>query len=160
VEKHFPRARALKDNLARLGATVAEVVNADALKLPFQLKFDRILLDAPCSGLGVINKRVDLKWKRTPEEIEQMHQLQVNLLESAASYLKDGGVLVYSTCTIEPRENEDSVAEFLDKHPDFVRDEVTQLVPPAYCWSKNVVRTFPHKHKMDGSFAVRLVKKG
>jgi 16S rRNA (cytosine967-C5)-methyltransferase len=160
VEKHFPRARALKDNLLRLGANVAEVVNADALKLPFQLKFYRILLDAPCSGLGVINKRVDLKWKRTAEEIEQMHQLQVNLLESAAMHLKDGGVLVYSTCTIEPRENEESVDEFLAKHPEFIKDEVSPWVPSAYCWAKNVVRTFPHKHKMDGSFAVRLVKKG
>jgi 16S rRNA (cytosine967-C5)-methyltransferase len=160
LEKHFPRARSLKDNLSRLGVNIAEVVNADALKPPFQVKFDRILVDAPCSGLGVINKRVDLKWKRTLEEIEQMHQLQIDLLETAAALLKDGGVLVYSTCTIEPRENEDSVAEFLDKHPEFVKDDITQFVPSVYCWSKNVVRTFPHKHKMDGSFAVRLIKKG
>ncbi|MEZ4747173.1 MAG: 16S rRNA (cytosine(967)-C(5))-methyltransferase RsmB [Calditrichia bacterium] len=160
LEKHAPRAKALKDNLERLGVTVAEVINGDGLSLPLNIKFDKILLDAPCSGFGVINKRVDLKWKRLPEDIENMHKLQLSLLDAAAAALADNGVIVYSTCTIEKRENEDTVDEFLAAHPEFVKEDLRKDVPQHYLWDRYSVRTFPHRHQTDGSFAVRLRKKG
>ncbi|RMG66339.1 MAG: 16S rRNA (cytosine(967)-C(5))-methyltransferase RsmB [Calditrichaeota bacterium] len=159
LERHLHRAKMLADNLRRFGVDCATTVCADALACPTTLRFDRILLDAPCSGLGVLQKRVDLKWKRSQQDIENMSQLQLRLLDCAAQLLKPGGRLVYSTCTIDPQENEQVVQQFLETHPEFVSEELSGELPAQYLWSKCFVRTFPHRHKMDGSFAVRLYKK-
>ena len=159
LERHVHRARLLADNLNRLGVACADVVCADALACPTTALFDRILLDAPCSGFGVLQKRVDLKWKRTLEDIEHMSQLQARLLDCADTLLKPGGRLVYSTCTIDPLENEQVVQQFLEQHPEYVAEDLSGELPAHYLWSKCFVRTFPHRHWMDGSFAVRLYKK-
>jgi 16S rRNA (cytosine967-C5)-methyltransferase len=158
LDRHHNRAVQLQDNLRRLGAKIAYVVAADATQIPSALKFDKILLDAPCSGFGVLNKRVDLKWKRTMQDIENMQRLQLQLLESAAESLQTDGLIVYSTCTIEIEENESVVKKFLSAHPDFVLEDLSEAIPKKYLWHKNYVRTFPHKHKMDGSFAAVLRK--
>ncbi|RMF58552.1 MAG: 16S rRNA (cytosine(967)-C(5))-methyltransferase RsmB [Calditrichaeota bacterium] len=158
LEKHPNRARLLQDNLTRLGVENAIVVTADALHIPSDKEFDKILLDAPCTGFGVLNKRVDLKWKRTLNDIKNMHDLQLQLLESAAKSLKVGGVLVYSTCTIDVEENEQVVKTFLERFPDFIQDKLTNDLPSGYLWENDAVRTFPHRHHCDGSFAVRLRK--
>ena len=158
LEKHHSRARMLSENLQRQGINISQVITADATKIPSRLKFDKILLDAPCSGLGVLNKRVDLRWKRTLSDIEAMAKLQLKLLNSAASVLNENGSIVYSTCTIETAENEDVIRQFLNDNPQFKMDKIVQEIPRHFLWDKNIIRTFPHRHHMDGSFAVRLQK--
>jgi len=88
-----------------------------------------------------------------------MQQLQLQLLDVAAAHLKPGGAIVYSTCTIEPEENEVVVEKFLEKHPEFELASLLEYVPIQYLWDAKHLRTFPHKHEMDGTFAVRLEKK-
>lgn len=157
IERHFSRAKFLHENLARLGIRITNIICADSLKLPLKIQFDKVLIDAPCTGFGVLNKRVDLKWKRTMQDIENMRKLQLQLLESAATVVKPGGVIIYSTCTIEPDENEGVVNAFLSANSGF-RLEAPQNIPAQYHSQKYFVRTFPHKHHIDGTFAVRLKK--
>ncbi|WP_044876255.1 16S rRNA (cytosine(967)-C(5))-methyltransferase RsmB [Paenibacillus sp. IHBB 10380] len=112
----------IREQAERLGLESIETVVGDALELKdkySEASFDRILLDAPCSGLGVIRRKPDLKWAKTPEDIEGIAALQYEMLETVAPLLQVGGILVYSTCTIEPEENERLVARFLDNHPQF-----------------------------------------
>jgi 16S rRNA (cytosine967-C5)-methyltransferase len=93
--------------------------------------FDRILIDAPCSNTGVMRRRVDLRWRIRPAEIQRLRAGQLHLLAQGARLLKPGGILVYSTCSLEPEENEGVVAEFLDRHPQFVCHYRRELVPIA-----------------------------
>lgn len=158
LEKHHSRAKTLSDNLQRQGISTARVITADAINIPSRLTFDKILLDAPCSGLGVLNKRVDLRWKRTMNDIDAMAKLQLKLLKSAASVLNENGSIVYSTCTIEIAENEDVIQQFLRENSQFTLDKIGHEIPGQFCWDKHIIRTFPHRHHMDGSFAVRLRK--
>lgn len=160
LEKQPGRAEILRDNMARFGVTIADIQTEDANELILERRFDKILLDAPCTGLGVLAKRVDLRWKRTLQDIETMQQQQLALLDSATGLLAPGGVLVYSTCTIEPDENERVVERFLEKHPEYALDTLLDIVPRTYLWDKHHVRTFPQRHDMDGSFAVRLRHRG
>jgi 16S rRNA (cytosine967-C5)-methyltransferase len=120
---------------------------------------DRVLLDAPCSGLGVLTKKPDIKWKRDATDIKKLAQHQRAMLANAARLVKPGGVLVYSTCTTEPEENQEVVADFLSSHPEFVVESAQQFVSSDLLTPEGYVETFPHRHGMDGSFAVRLVKK-
>ncbi len=159
VDRHFNRVKMLRDNLQRWGITVAQYIQGDATQLPLNLSFDKILLDVPCTGFGVLNKRVDLKWKRSAEDIENMQRLQLQMLDAAALACRPGGAIVYSTCTIEPEENEVVVERFLEHHPQFELDSLMGELPVEYLWNQHFVRTFPHKHDMDGSFAARLRKK-
>ena len=102
VEKNEGRARELAENVQRLGAANVQVVHADALELPDDLRgFDRVLVDAPCSGLGVLNRRPDLRWRAEP-----LPDLQLALLRAAAERVKPGGTIVYSVCTLNADENE------------------------------------------------------
>ncbi|NOX38473.1 MAG: 16S rRNA (cytosine(967)-C(5))-methyltransferase RsmB [Calditrichaeota bacterium] len=159
IDRHFNRVKMLRDNLLRWGITTARYIQADATQLPMTLLFDKILLDVPCTGFGVLNKRVDLKWKRSAEDIENMQRLQLQMLDAAARVCKPGGAIVYSTCTIEPEENEVVVEKFLETHPEFQLENLMGELPVDYLWNQHYVRTFPHKHDMDGSFAARLRKR-
>ena len=158
MDRHYNRAKALNDNLRRLGVSIARVVAADALKPIVNHSFDRILVDAPCTGFGVLSKRVDLKWKRTEDDIRNMRRVQIQMLDSASRLLKPDGKIVYSTCTIEPEENEKVVEEFIETHSDFRLDRITGELPDKYIVNQSYVRTFPHKHKIDGSFCARFHK--
>jgi 16S rRNA (cytosine967-C5)-methyltransferase len=119
---------------------------------------DKILVDAPCSGLGVLSKRVDLRWKRTLQQIDELVALQRKLLTNAASRLKIGGVLVYCTCTIEPEENEQIIDWFLAENRQFKIDRASQFVPGEVVDSRGFIYTYPQRHRIDGSFSVRLIK--
>ncbi len=160
LDRHFSRMHLTRDNLQRLGLSNFAVITADSQNLPSNVKFDRILIDAPCSGFGVLSKRVDLKWKRTEQDILNMKSVQLALLDSAAGYVKENGVIVYCTCTIEPEENEGVVREFLKLHPGFELESLEGTIDSRYLRDKYFVETFPHKHGMDGSFAARLRKTG
>ena len=149
VELHEGRARELEENARRLGATNVTVVNADATALPPALTdFDRALVDAPCSGLGVLARRPDLRWRAKP-----LPELQLALLRSAAERVRPGGTIVYAVCTINRAENEEIVdASGLEPDPSLA-DEW-----PAYRHPRRpeFLLTLPHLHRTSGFFIARL----
>jgi 16S rRNA (cytosine967-C5)-methyltransferase len=117
-----------------------------------------VVVDAPCSGLGGLSRRSDLRWRRRPKDITDLVELQKEILTDAAELVKSGGRLIYSTCTIEPEENEKVVEWFLEHHQGFRLDPARGYVHASFCDERGYVRTFPHRHNMDGGFAARLVK--
>jgi 16S rRNA (cytosine967-C5)-methyltransferase len=128
-------------------------------------KIDRVLVDAPCSGLGTLRRNPDLKWRQKPEGIAAVTATQTAILDSAARLLKSGGRLVYATCSVLPQENEDIANAFSATHPDFVQlpvlDELTRLKVAngqSLC-SGNFLRLWPHRHGTDGFFAAIWVRK-
>jgi 16S rRNA (cytosine967-C5)-methyltransferase len=148
VEKHPGRARQLEENCERLGATNVQVVNADALALPQELRdFDRVLVDAPCSGLGVLASRPDLRWRAHP-----LPELQRDLLAVAAERVRPGGTILYSVCTINSEENEAIVdASGLEVEP--LGEEWPQYAHPH---RPEFLLTVPHRHRTSGFFIARL----
>jgi len=148
VEKHAGRAQELKENVARLGATNVHVLWADALELPPGLgSFDRVLVDAPCSGLGVLASRPDLRWRAEP-----LPELELALLRAALAHVRPGGTITYSVCTVNRAENEDVVdalgvaAEDLGaEHPEYRHPSRPEFL-----------LTLPHVHRTSGFFVARL----
>jgi 16S rRNA (cytosine967-C5)-methyltransferase len=126
------RLELIRENCARLGVTCVEtsVAPSGLLTNPAK-KFDRILVDAPCSNTGVMRRRIDLRWRIQPEEIERLRAEQLTLLTQAAPRLQPGGTLVYSTCSLEPEENGGVVKEFLASHAQFKLEEERELLPFA-----------------------------
>ncbi|GIL72703.1 hypothetical protein Vretifemale_3009, partial [Volvox reticuliferus] len=132
------------------------------------LWYDKVLLDAPCTGTGVLAKRADLRWRRTPEQLQELITLQDELLDAAASMVAPGGILVYSTCSVEEEEDHQRVRAFLNRHPEFQLDLATRgtadgpagspspCVPPEVVTAEGYVATLPHVHDTDGAFAARL----
>ncbi|HEY9610428.1 16S rRNA (cytosine(967)-C(5))-methyltransferase [Allocoleopsis sp.] len=119
---------------------------------------DRVLLDAPCSGLGTLHRRPDIRWRITPTTVQELSVLQGELLEQAASWVKPEGVLVYATCTLHPQENEGVIQPFLERHCQW------QIEPPssdspfsAFSTPQGWIKVWPHRYQMDGFFMVRLV---
>jgi 16S rRNA (cytosine967-C5)-methyltransferase len=138
------RLKLLRDNGERLGVTCVEPVLSSAFSLQ-PSTFDRILVDAPCSNTGVMRRRVDLRWRIQPEEMLRLQQTQLDLLEQAAARLKPGGVLVYSTCSLEPEENQEVVNRFLYQHPGFKLESERELVPFV--------------NNLDGAYVARLERR-
>jgi 16S rRNA (cytosine967-C5)-methyltransferase len=148
VEKHPGRARELEENLRRLGRADVAVVVADALDLPAPLSdFDRALVDAPCSGLGVLNQRPDLRWRAHP-----LPDLEIALLRSAAERLRPGGTIVYSVCTINADENE-AVVDASGLEPEDLGVEWPTFRHPK---RPEFLLTLPHVHRTAGFFIARL----
>jgi 16S rRNA (cytosine967-C5)-methyltransferase len=148
VELNAGRAAELRETVARLGATNVTVVEGDALALPAGLDgFDRALVDAPCSGLGVLARRPDLRWRARP-----LPELQLALLREAARRVRRGGTIVYSVCTLHAAENEDVVdASGLDVEP--LADEWPRFRHPR---RPEFLLTLPHRHATSGFFVARL----
>jgi 16S rRNA (cytosine967-C5)-methyltransferase len=119
-----------------------------------------VLLDAPCTGLGVLAKRADLRWNRREEDFAELTALQDDLLDAATRHVRPGGLLVYSTCTMEPEENAERVAAFLARHPDFRREAVGERVPEAMRTPEGDYAALPHRHGTDGAYAARLRREG
>jgi 16S rRNA (cytosine967-C5)-methyltransferase len=118
---------------------------------------DGVLLDAPCTGTGVLSKRADLRWKRTEEELKQSVQLQEELLDEAANHVKRGGRLVYSTCSIEPEENWEQIQKFLKKYDNYELEKLDEFLPEEVLIEDGFAyQTLPHKHGCDGHFGVRM----
>jgi len=157
LDKYDAKLAMIRGSAERLGLRNIQLRATDALTFQ-ESPADRILLDAPCSGLGTLAKKPDMKWKRDQLDIAKLVTTQRAMLENAARLLRPGGVLVYSTCTIEPEENEDLIAGFLEVHPEFHIDPAGQFVHPDLVTPGGWIATFPHRHGMDGSFAVRLSK--
>lgn len=117
---------------------------------------DRILVDAPCTGTGVMGRRPDLRWRRKPGHIQEMANIQVALLNNMCRFLKPGGILVYGTCSLEKEENWDVVNAFLKLNDQFVIDSGRNFIPQEWLRGKGVMSTDPVRHKVDGMFAVRF----
>jgi len=122
------RLKLIQENCARLGVTCVEVALSTGLA---HRQFDRVLVDAPCSNTGVMRRRVDLRWRIRPNEIERLRSAQLGLLGQAATRLKAGGILVYSTCSLEPDENQEVVQQFLSRHSGFSLEHERELLPFA-----------------------------
>jgi len=165
-ERHAHRLRAMRDQFKRLGLNQVRLVEVDAEKtLPFGIQFDRILVDAPCSGTGTLARHPEIRWRLRPEQLAEFHRLQCALLENAIETLKPGGRLVYSTCSMEPEENEEVVRGVLKKRgdvrligrevgPNSLRDELTDNVDvQAFFDHEGYFRTSPSAHGADGFFA-------
>ena len=153
VEQNEARARELEDNARRLGATNVTVVHADATRLPPGLDgFDRALVDAPCSGLGVLAARPDLRWRAKP-----LPDLQLALLRAAAERVKPGGTVVYSTCTINAAENEAVVDAVLADGAAALDPSLGDEWPLfRHRTRPELVQTLPHVHGTSGFFVARL----
>lgn len=147
----------VKENAAKLGISIIETRQGDAtqdLGLP---PAQRVLVDAPCSGLGTMRHRPDIRWRKKPGEILELALLQKKILQAAANYVAPGGLLLYSTCTLTADENEDVATWFLDTHRDFQGHPLPSWFPasPEPSWT----RTFlPHKHSLDGFFVSVFIK--
>ncbi|WP_340009597.1 16S rRNA (cytosine(967)-C(5))-methyltransferase RsmB [Paenibacillus sp. FSL K6-0276] len=160
---HPHKAKLISDQSARLGLDCVVTGSSDALELEHTLEhnsFDRILLDAPCSGLGVIRRKPDLKWRKRPEDVTSVASLQGQLLQSVSKLLKPGGILVYSTCTTEQTENSEVVAAFLKQNPDF-----TSVTFASPLWDRmegtalaegEGIQLLPHHYGSDGFYISRL----
>ncbi len=157
VDKFEHKLNLLKTNAERLGVSNINPCLADASQLETE-QAEKVLLDAPCSGLGTLRKKPDIKWKREQEDILVMVKLQELLFERAATLVKPGGVLVYSTCTTEPEENELQVKKFLERHPEFHIDDASKFVNKNVVNGDGFVMTFPHRQHIDGGFSARLMK--
>ena len=157
VEKHGGRARALTENCDRLGAASVTVREADAGDIDGE--FDRVLLDPPCSDLGTLQARPDVRWKKDEASVARVAAEQARLLDSAADRVRRGGTLVYSTCTISPDENERQVESFLRRRSDF---RVDALPEPVASYSHpadgGLAQVLPHRHGTDGFFIARMTR--
>ena len=150
----------LRANLSeRLALERAFTVCGDGTAPPLRGPFDRVLVDAPCSGLGVLRRRADARWRKEPRAIDEMAALQAPLLEAAAPLVRPGGVLVYSVCSLEPEETESIVTPFLNRHPEFSLDDARPLLPSPFRGSDRFFRALPHEHGTDGVFAARLTRR-
>lgn len=154
---NWQRLNLIRQNIERLQLPNIYLVRADAAGFSAR-PVDKVLLDAPCSGLGVLAKRSDLRWKRTLKDIQNLSLLQTQLIEKAAGLVKPGGYLVYSTCTIEPDENEMIIEKFLKKYSEFAFARPPACIPENFISNTYFIKTLPHKHQIDGSFAVKLVR--
>ncbi len=154
------RLRKLQENARRLNLQSIQVCTGDSRYFSqFNHVADRVLLDAPCSGLGTLHRHADARWRQTPETVQELSHLQTELLSHTSTFVKQGGVLVYATCTLHSAENEGVISAFLAQNPDW------EIEPPrvdspfaAYTTPQGWLKVWPHQQDMDGFFIVRLRK--
>lgn len=154
----------IENSAGRLGISIITTRTADLTQRGrfSDSSFDRILLDAPCSGLGVIRRNPEAKWRITPADITRLAVTQKRILEQTSRLLKPGGTLLYSTCSTSIEENEKVIEDFLFKHSDFVLENLTSFFPASkeLFTELGMFRVWTHKHGMDGFFAARLRRRG
>jgi 16S rRNA (cytosine967-C5)-methyltransferase len=163
VDRSRGGARNIAAQAARLGLEI-DAIRADSRTLPFgrDRHFDAILVDAPCSGLGTLRQHPEIRWRRARQDVVRLAEVQAAILDEVAPYVADGGILVYATCTLAAEENEDRISSFLESHPEFeLTDPRPDLPETAYDLVDDgrYLRTFPHRHDLDGFFAARLRKR-
>lgn len=161
IDNQPRRLQALREMASNLGITSIACLEGDSRSLPSLLEgpVDRILVDAPCSGLGTLRRRPDIKWKRRRGEIEEMAAVQDQLLDSAADALRPGGVLVYSVCTFTPEETVHRMERFLTEHRDFAVEDPLPLCPmepPTPQEGRGYLQTHNDLHGLDGMFICRF----
>jgi 16S rRNA (cytosine967-C5)-methyltransferase len=155
------RLARLRENAAREGLAAAplELLPGDALSLE-PVPADAVLVDAPCSGLGVVRRRADLRWTKREGDAARLARIQGQLLDAAARWVKPGGRLIYSTCTVLRAENEEVALAFLERRGDFRLEPLpaplASFASPDPRSPAAFLRTWPHRHDMDGAFACRF----
>ncbi len=161
------RAGILAQNMERMGIRNCVILNEDTRKMAehFSLFFDRVLVDAPCSGEGMFRKGEEALANWSPENVTMCGVRQREILENASAMVKPGGVLVYSTCTFSEQENEDVIRDFLERHPEFLPDQAVPTAEQMACGIcpgglPGTLRMWPHKIQGEGHFAARLIKSG
>ncbi len=156
------RIERIHENAQRLGISIIKAVQGDAARYA-EGRFDRILIDAPCSGLGVLRRHPDGRWNKSLRTINDRRTLQKQILKNCAGMLRPGGAMVYATCTTEPEENEGVVADFMNTmSKEFLIDDPRPYLPPAAAsliGNDGFFRTFPREPAMDGFFGVRMIKR-
>ncbi len=154
----------IKENADRLGIEIIEIEKFDALELDMDLigKVDYCIVDAPCSGLGIIRRRPEIKWNRTEKDIEELTEIQFNILDNAKRYIKPGGIIIYSTCTVGKEENINIIKRFLHKNSEFNLIGFENLI----CSNEHMetskegyIELFPHIHNTDGFFIAKIQRK-
>jgi 16S rRNA (cytosine967-C5)-methyltransferase len=155
VEADENRFHLLQENLQRTGCTNVEAHHADGTQFKAP-QFDKILADVPCSGMGLLRKHPDVRWRRKQHHLTQHHKAQLELLTHAAELVKPGGIIVYSTCSILPSENHEIVNTFLKSFPDFHKEDARGFLPETVVSPHGDMETFTHIHDTDGAYAVRL----
>lgn len=153
---HDHKLTLILQNASRLGIDIIETRNLDATLLDdyYKDKADRVLVDAPCSGLGVLRRKADARWRKDESLLRELPKLQNSILHSAANSVKPGGILVYSTCTTEPEENQDVVTAFLKERPDFILESAGDYFLKKR--PEKMVQLWPHIDYVDGFFIVRM----
>ena len=164
VDVSAEKAALLEKNCRRIGARNVDTRVLDATKadLGFINIADAVLIDAPCSGFGTLRRHPDIRWNKTLEQLHSLSEMQYSLLKNAAPHIKPGGILVYSTCSVEPMENEKVIQRFLADFPMYTVENAKDFlpdVPPTVITPQGFVQTFPHEHGVDGTFAARLRRK-
>ncbi|GMB08509.1 16S rRNA (cytosine(967)-C(5))-methyltransferase RsmB [Thermolongibacillus altinsuensis] len=166
LDLHEHKVKLIKDQAERLNLSNVEAMQMDSRDVGARFSeesFDKILVDAPCSGLGVIRRKPEIKYNKKEEDIEQLASIQLDILSAVAPLLKKGGTLVYSTCTIDRAENERVIAQFLATHPQFELDPTleSRLPAPVQRYVHNgQLQLLPHYFYSDGFFIASLRKKG
>lgn len=164
VDVHEHKIDLVEQNAKRLSIKIIEGLCLDAREIGKLManRADAVLCDVPCSGLGTLARRPDARWRKTPKDVEELVPIQRAILESASLAVKPGGTLVYSTCTIEPRENQEMVAAFIQNNPDFTFDDIRPYLPPSLAQDAQDgwIQLLPHIHGTDGFFIARLRRKG
>ena len=163
---HKKKVNLITEKAEILGLSIIEAEQGDARKLKEiyeKASFDRILVDAPCSGLGVIGSKPEIKYEKTAADIENLQKIQLDILHSVAGLLKSDGLMIYSTCTVVPEENEEVVKQFLEMNPNFAVDaDFFNELPAELDHSQGVteygLQLFPQTHQTDGFFLTRLKK--
>lgn len=164
VDRYPNKCKKIMQRAEVLGITIIQTVAEDARTMRPGKSPDAVLLDAPCTGTGVLGRKAELRWRTSLEKLDELTSLQAELLDHAAKLLKPGGILVYATCSVEPEENQMQIDSFLERHPDFSRES------PPVTLSQDIFReqktapgsflTLPGQHEgYDGGFAQRLRKK-
>ena len=152
------RLKRLQQNVDRLNLKSIQICIGDSRELPqFVGQCDRVLIDAPCSGLGTLNRHADARWRQTPETVQELSQLQREILNHTASWVKPNGILVYATCTLHPAENEFVIQDFLSKNSDWSVDRPASDSPIApFLHPEGWAKVLPPQQGMDGFFMIRL----
>ncbi|HJO22096.1 MAG: 16S rRNA (cytosine(967)-C(5))-methyltransferase RsmB [Myxococcota bacterium] len=164
LDRNSRRLDLVRRHVRRLGLSDVRCIERDATQALDNLTptpgFDRVLVDAPCSGLGTLRRNPDARWRVRPDDPARLAEVQRTLLLSAAAALRPGGVLVYSTCTVLPEENENLVRSFLAEAPGFRRAPTEEVAPELHPLldAEGTLRVMPHIHDGDGFFAVRMVR--
>ncbi len=161
---HPHKMQLIERNAKRLGINIIKSEVYDALKLDKTLvgKADKVLVDAPCSGLGIVRRKPDLKYNNSPGTLEDLEKMQLEILKVSSEYVKKGGVLVYSTCTINNNENIHVVEKFLDLNKEFFLEDIEDFIPPTLHGETSklgYIQLFPNVHKIDGFFIARLKRR-
>ncbi|MBO8093880.1 MAG: RsmB/NOP family class I SAM-dependent RNA methyltransferase, partial [Prosthecochloris sp.] len=159
VDSKSSKMDALKQRAIRTGCSNIQTLCMDLTSSKLDETYDKILLDAPCSGLGVLRRHPEAKWRLNKNDIKDLIEIQKNLLNNVSAMVKPGGVFVYTVCTFNPEETTEQIQQFLDTHPDF-----TIHTPPGseqLSWDglldeQGFLRLYTHRHNCDGFFGARL----